>query len=55
VCAQLPRSPLGQHYARLIAGDTKPNLAKLTIARKLAALYLALWKKQETYDPDKQR
>lgn len=55
VCAQLPQSPLGQHYARLIAGETKPNLAKLTIARKLAALFLALWKKQEAYDPEKQR
>lgn len=27
----------------------KPNLAKLTIARKVAAAYLAMWKNKEVY------
>ncbi len=38
------------HYARLCAAGTKPNLAKLTIARKIAAITLAVWKNKEAYD-----
>ena len=34
---------------------TKPSLAKLTIARKLAAIALSMWKSKETYDPTKHR
>jgi hypothetical protein len=30
-----------------------PNLAKLTIARQLAAISLAVWKKEVPYDPAK--
>lgn len=33
-------SVLGQHYDRLLAAGTKPNLAKLTLARKIAAIVL---------------
>ena len=50
---QMPRSPIGEHYARLTAGDTKPNLAKLTVARKIAAVFLAQWKSGEVYDPER--
>jgi transposase len=49
-----PNSPLGQHYARLVKGGTKASLAKLTIARRIAAIALALWKHNEEYDPTKQ-
>jgi hypothetical protein len=42
-------------YQRLLAGGTKPNLAKLTLARKIAAIVLALWKTEEEYAPDKHR
>lgn len=45
--------PLYQHYQRLLEGGTKPNLAKLTIARQLAALTLALWRDKEVYNPQK--
>ena len=31
----------------------KPELARLTMARKLAALTLVLWKKGEPYNPEK--
>jgi transposase len=47
--------PLHQDYKRLLAAGTKPNLAKLTIARKLAAIALSIWKSKEKYDPTKYR
>lgn len=40
-------------YDRLCAQGTKPSLAKLTVARKLAATTLAMWKTQEVYDPER--
>lgn len=42
-------------YERLLAGGTKPSLAKLTLARTIAALVLAMWKKQEVYQPERYR
>lgn len=47
------QSPLGRDYQRLLEGGTKPNLAQLTLARKIAATALAMWKNKEVYDPDK--
>ena len=41
--------PLFKSYERTLAAGTKPNLAKLTLERKIAAITLALWKKKETY------
>ena len=38
-------------YDRLLEQGTKPNLAKLTVARQIAATVLAMWKNQEVYDP----
>lgn len=49
----LSTGPLKESYERLLAGGTKPNLARLTIARRLASVVLALWKKQEVYDSKK--
>ncbi|HSH75602.1 MAG TPA: hypothetical protein VLA09_07975, partial [Longimicrobiales bacterium] len=42
--------PVYRHYERLLDGGTKPNLAKLTIARQIAAIVLALWRSGEAYD-----
>jgi ketol-acid reductoisomerase len=42
-----------RHYERLVEGGTKPNLAKLTIARQIASIVLALWRNGEAYDPKK--
>ena len=39
---------------RQLAGGTKPNLAKVTLARKIAATALAMWKTKEAYDPKKE-
>jgi transposase len=53
VIQQHPDSPLRRDYERLLAAGTKPNLAKLTLARKIAATALAMWKHKEAYDPAK--
>jgi transposase len=45
-----PDSPLGLEFRRLIDNGTKPNLAKLTIARRIAAIALSLWKHNEEFD-----
>ncbi len=45
--------PLYRHYVRLLDGGTKPNLAKLTIARQIASIALSLWRNEEEYDPKK--
>lgn len=55
VILQSETAPLRQDYARLVASGTKPNLAKLTLARKIAAIALSMWKAQKEYDPTKQR
>ena len=52
---QLQADPLHQDYQRLIAAGTKPNRAKLTIARMIAAIALSMWKSKEDDDPTKQR
>ena len=43
--------PLWSDYVRLTENGTRPNLARLTVARKLAAAVLAMWKKKERYHP----
>jgi transposase len=53
IAAQMPKHPLNADYRRLLAGDVKPNLALLTIARRIAATVLAMWKHEEAYDPRK--
>jgi hypothetical protein len=47
--------PLYQHYKSLLHNKTKDDLAKLTIARQIAAVALAIWKKEEAYAPAKLR
>jgi transposase len=51
--ARMPEHPLGRHYGKLLSKGMKENLARLTLARKLAAIALAVWKNQEDYDPTK--
>jgi transposase len=45
--------PLRKDYERLLAAGTKPNLAKLTLARKIASIALTMWKNKEEYYPGK--
>ncbi len=53
VITRLPSDPLHEHYLRLTSAGTKPNLAKLTIARRVAAIVLRMWKDKKEYDPSK--
>lgn len=45
--------PLQNLYDACVARGTKPELAKVTLARKIASITLRLWKKGELWDPDK--
>jgi len=51
VAVQMKGNPLHQDYMRLLEGGTHPNLARLTIARRIAAIALSMWKHKEVYDP----
>jgi transposase len=51
VIVQLRDHPLYADYQRTIEAGTKPALAKLTLARRIAAIVLSMWKHQEVYDP----
>lgn len=44
------RGPLQDWYKNLLAGGMREELARVTLARKLAALTLRLWKTGERYD-----
>jgi transposase len=50
VIPHLLADPLHQDDERLLKAGTKPNLAKLTIARKIAAIALSMWKSKLEYD-----
>jgi len=45
--------PLKDFYDRCVAGGVRKEMAKLTLARKLASVVLRLWKKGELWDPEK--
>lgn len=45
--------PLQEWYQARLAGGMPAELASVTLARKLAAIALRLWKKGERYDPAK--
>jgi len=55
VIAQYPGHPLHERYQRMLRSGIKPNLAKLTLSRQIAAAVLSMWKHQEEYDPEKAR
>jgi transposase len=42
--------PFHDFYAGLLAKGMKPEMARLTLARKIAAITLTLWKKEERFD-----
>jgi hypothetical protein len=47
----LQPNPFRDHYDRMLLAGTNPNLAQLTLARKLAAIVLAMWKTESEYQP----
>jgi transposase len=46
------RGPLHDFYMDLLAQGMRPSMARLTVARKLAAITLVLWKKGVGFDPE---
>jgi len=48
---RMPEHPLRLAYDRMLENGIKPNLARLTIARRIASAVLAIWKHKEEYDP----
>lgn len=47
------RGPLQDYYEAMVRHGMRPELARVTLTRKLAALMLRLWKTGEVYDPTK--
>ena len=45
--------PLKDIYDACVARGTKPDMARVTLARKIASIALRLWKKGELWDPTK--
>jgi transposase len=48
--ASLRAGPFQDFYEGLLARGMKPELARVTLARKIAATTLTLWKKGECFD-----
>lgn len=46
-------APLSEHYTRLLEEGARPDLAKLTIARKIAAIVLAMLETEEVFDSER--
>ena len=44
--------PFQDFYAALLAKGMKPPMARLTLARKIAAITLIVWKKGVRFDPE---
>jgi len=50
--ASAASGPFGEFYATLLATGMRPSMARLTVARKLVAIVLRIWKKGEGFDPE---
>jgi transposase len=51
--ASVRPGPWHNFYETLLRKGTKPAMARLTLARKIAAITLTIWKKGERFDPTK--
>ena len=49
----IKKAPFKQYYQRMIDNKMRPEMARLTVARKISAITLAVWKKGEEFDPEK--
>jgi len=47
------QAPFKPYYERLLERGLNPELAQVTLARKIAAVTLTLWKKGANFDPEK--
>jgi transposase len=51
--ASVRPGPFQDFYQRSLAKGIQPSMARLTLARKIAAITLTLWKKGENFDAEK--
>ena len=51
--ASVRPGPFQDYYQTALAKGMKPTMARLTLARKIAAITLTLWKKGESFDAEK--
>jgi len=51
--ASVRPGPFQDFYQASLAKGIKPTMARLTLARKIAAITLTLWKKGENFDAEK--
>jgi len=51
--ASVRPGPFQAFYPAALAKGIKPTMARLTLARKIAAITLTLWKKGEDFDAEK--
>jgi transposase len=51
VITQVNKDPIHARYERLLDGGTKPTLAKVSLARMIAATVLRMWKDEKEYEP----
>lgn len=49
----LSHQEIRDYYQRLVAQGTRPELARVSVARKLSAITLKLWQGKQAYDPKK--
>ena len=43
--------PLQDFYVALVEKGMRPSMARLTLARKIAAITITMWKKGVSFDP----
>jgi transposase len=53
ITASVRPGPFQDYYQAELAKGMKPMMARLTLARKIAAITLTLWKKGESFDAEK--
>lgn len=53
ISASTRPGPFADYYAGLLQKGLRPTMARLTVARKIAAIVLAVWKKGERFDATK--
>jgi transposase len=51
--AAYPENPLAKAYHRRVDAGMDSGISRVTLARQIAALTLAMWKSKEDYDPKK--
>jgi transposase len=51
----IKREPFKSYYEKMIQKGIRAEMARLSVARKIAAITLAVWKKGESFDPEKMK